>query len=534
MRRAGTSNRIWLLVALILALLATSGPAWAHAQLLSSDPAADAVVDTAPEAVELTFNEPVTALAVTLIDPQGGRQDLLSATTSGAVLSVRMPQELGQGTYVLSWRAASLDSHPIGSSLVFSVGVVSGNGAAAATAGDPAVAAALWGSKVLLFVALFGGVGAAAFGLAAPLPAGVGRSMAGLAALGAVAAVASLGLHGTDAIGGTLGQVASAGAWQAGLATSYGLTVGAALGAFVLAGLALAVPSLAALGWPAWALGALSLVISGHAGTAEPQWLTRPAVFLHIGGILFWVGALLPLALHLRDRGEAGRVALARFSAFIPYAVAAIVVSGAVLAFIQMGPPGPQWATGYGFILAGKLALLVVLFALALWNRFFLTRPALAGEARATRHLRRSIGVEIAIVLAILGLVAGWRFTPPPRALALVEASAATASEPLFVHLMDDTAMAMVTITPGGTGPVSMAIDLTDMSGAPLEAMSVTVSVAAPDKGIEPIKREAKQSDGVWRLEGLNIPVAGIWQLDLDIRVSRFSLVRLQSPVEVP
>lgn len=95
-------------------------------------------------------------------------------------------------------------------------------------------------------------------------------------------------------------------------------------------------------------------------------------------------------------------------------------MTGLVLAVLQMGPPGPAWwAAAYAVLLGVKLALLALLFGLALWNRLALTRPALAEAAiRAQRHLRRNIGIELLLVLVVFGVVAGWRFTPPPRVLA--------------------------------------------------------------------------------------------------------------------
>ena len=52
---------------------------------------------------------------------------------------------------------------------------------------------------------------------------------------------------------------------------------------------------------PARALGSvafvgvgLSLATSGHAATAPPEWLTRPALFVHGVGVAFWLGALVP------------------------------------------------------------------------------------------------------------------------------------------------------------------------------------------------------------------------------------------------
>jgi copper transport protein len=255
-------------------------------------------------------------------------------------------------------------------------------------------------------------------------------------------------------------------------------------------------------------------------------------VFLHIAGIIFWVGALLPLFLLLRERSSAADRALSQFSRLVPFAVAPILISGVTLAAIQMGWPGPQWLAPYGLILAAKLCLLVVLFGLALWNRLWLTKPALAGDTVVRNKLRQSIVLEALLILVILGLVAGWRFTPPPRALAAVEA--AIPAEPLMLHLMDAKTMAMVTMNPGQAGPVSLDIWLTDIEGLPISPLEVWVTLSEPGLGIEPFKRAAVEQDGLWRIEGLTIPVPGIWHMEMDIRASRFELIKLAEDVEIP
>ncbi|HEY9009494.1 MAG TPA: CopD family protein, partial [Devosia sp.] len=269
---------------------------------------------------------------------------------------------------------------------------------------------------------------------------------------------------------------------------------------------------------------------SGHASAAAPQWLTRPAVFLHLAGILFWVGALLPLGQLLRERSAVADHALAAFSRWIPFAIVPLVLSGAILSVVQLGWPGPHWVSPYGFILAAKLGLLVALFALALANRRWLTAPALAGNTAGRARLRRSIGAEMVLVLLVLGLVAGWRFTPPPRALA---AAAAAAAEPRSVHLMDAEIMATVTVTPGRAGPVTAGIEITDSDGVPRDAQSVTLILAAPDLGIEPLRREAMARNGEFHVEGLTIPIPGRWQIEVDVRLSRFELHRLASEIAI-
>ncbi|HWV20987.1 MAG TPA: copper resistance protein CopC [Devosia sp.] len=524
--------RLRLLAGLLplLVLLPAEG-AFAHAQLLSTAPRDNAIVQTAPEVIALNFNEPVTPLAVRLIGPDGNGLDLTGQAQGGATTEIMMPAEMAAGTHVLSWRVVSADGHPIAGSLLFSLGRMSGG--AVDTASDGAVSAALWGAKALLFVAMFAGIGGAAFGALAPPPPAARRMAFGLTILGLVIAPVTLGLQGLDALGLSLLSFFDAGAWGAGLSTSYGATAIAATVAFAWATGALKMPPgkiPAWLGVAAAALAALSLALSGHASAAAPQWLTRPAVFLHIASVLFWAGALLPLSMLLRDASEEANRALASFSKGIPFAVAPLVLSGLILAVVQLGAPGPQWATAYGFILAGKLVLLFLLFGLAIWNRHWLTRPVLAGNAPAHQRLRRSIGWEMVLIVIILALVAGWRFTPPPRALADVP----LAAEPITEHLIDGDTMAMVTISPGSAGPVGIEIMVSDIEHIPKEVLGVTFIMSSPEIGIEPIQRVATETGGIWRVDDLTIPVAGTWQLETEIRVSRFELARPRGAVSIP
>lgn len=520
---------------IMLLALASVQSAWAHAQLLSAAPPDGAVLQEAPEVVALLFNEPVNPLAVSLIGPDANSTDLTGRATGGTTVTVSLPDSVPPGTHVLSWRVVSADGHPVAGSLVFSIGKITG-AVIEHAAGNRPVLVALWASKILLFIGLFAGVGGALFMTAAGLPKGARQAALVFSAVGLVAALLSLGLQGLDALGLPLSSLADSRTWSAGLSTSYGATaicIAAAFGLSIAALLMARWRMAGFLGMAAGGLGALSLALSGHAAAAAPQWLTRPAVFLHVGGILFWVGALPPLWLLLRNRSNAADTALASFSNVIPLAVVPLVLSGITLAVIQMGFPGPSWLSPYGALLAIKLGLLVVLFALALWNRRWLTAPVLAGDPKARYRLRRSIGLEMLIIVVILAVVAGWRFTPPPRALAVNTAQAA-AAEPLLIHLTDTTTMAMITVTPGSTGPVTMTIYVTGPETTPIAVQGVDVSISAPQFGIEPLRRKALAVDGAWRVDNLIIPVAGDWQITLDIRVSRFDLVTLEGGFTIP
>lgn len=525
-------TRLRLFAAIFLLVLSAPQLAFAHAQLLGSEPAENALVETAPESVRLQFNEPVSPLTTKLIGPDGAALDLTGASVGGETLTVTLPADLGRGTQVLSWRVVSTDGHPVGGTLIFSIGEITG-AAKVEASGDRMVAIALWLGKAVLYLCLFVGIGGALFGAVATLPGPARRVSLVSSGLGLVLAPLSMGLQGLDALALPLTAIGDANAWSTGFATSYGATTLVLGLAFAISIAALALPGklAAVLGVLAGAVAALSLALSGHASAANPQLLTRPAVFLHIAGILFWLGALIPLWFWLRERSEPADKALAAFSKVIPFAVAPLVLSGLVLALIQMGLPGPAWLTPYGGILASKLALLAVLFGLAIWNRMGLTAPALAGNAMARYRLRRSIVIEMILVVIILGLVAGWRFTPPPRAIA---AAPAVVAEPLMEHLIDGQTMVMLTLTPGQAGPVDAEIFVGDLTHAPKDATAVSLILSAPELGIEPIRRDAVEADGLWRVEGLTIPVAGTWQVETEVRLSRFELARPRAEITIP
>ena len=518
-----------MMLAVIACLLASTG-ALAHAGLVSADPMDGSVLAAAPAAVTLRFTEPVSPLAVTLVTADGERRDLDTVTSGGERVVIGLPAGLGKGTHLLSWRIASADGHPVAGTLAFSIGAP-GLRPQLAAGPDTALATAIWVVRAALYGLLFIGVGMAVFGVAvSPLPAALRRVPLLLSGGGLLLAPIALDLQGLDALGLELGSLATARPMLAAVSTSYGLTVLAMVVAFVLTALSqLGAPSRlrTALVLLAWGAAALAPMLSGHAGTAPPQWLSRTAVVLHMLGLVYWVGALVPLALLLSVPGDTALVALRRFSRQIPYAVVAVLGGGVVLALLQMGPPGPAWQSAYAGLLAAKLALVAVLLGLAAFNRLRLTWPVLAGEAVATRRLRRSIGIELVLVLAIFGLVAGWRFTPPPRVIAEL------ASRPAEVHLHGEAAMADVTLLPGRAGPAELSVFVSDAALGALVPRSIKASFSNPALGIENLTRSLEPgADGFWRAS-VALPSGGAWRIALDVRIDDFTMTRLEGDLEL-
>src|SRR5262245_37901995 len=146
---------IGALVAALLAALVPVSPARAHASLVKAVPADGAVVPLAPPVLTLTFNEPVSPLAIRLIGPDGAPLTPAAVVAENATVTITPPPGLGQGTHVLSWRVISADGHPVGGALIFSIGAPSrGPAAGADEIADNNVRAALWLAKLVVYVAL--------------------------------------------------------------------------------------------------------------------------------------------------------------------------------------------------------------------------------------------------------------------------------------------------------------------------------------------------------------------------------------------
>lgn len=490
------------LIVFLVALVVSATGAFAHAGLISTDPVDGSVIPNEPAGITLTYTEPVSPIGFSIAGLDTAPISLTADRQDGPVVHVPLPPGLAKGSYLFSWRVTSEDGHPVNGTVGFAVGAPSGTIAAAPS--DLILVAAIWLVRALQYLALFLGVGSAAFGAMQPLPTGVRRVSRGLALVGLVLVPVALALQGLDLLGLPPTDVLSSAPWLEAVGSPYTSTQWLLAAAFLLALLPGRVAVLAAA-----AVGALAPTLSGHASTADPQVMMRAAVFVHMASLMFWLGALLPLFALLR--GDGG-VALTRFSRAIPWVTAALLASGITLAVVQLGPPRDDWLSAYGVLLGSKLVLVALLLLLALWNRIRLTGRAHGGNVRP---LRRAIVAELILVAAILGVVAGWRFTTPPRVLAQIEA----ASAPLTVPLTAPNGMASLDVTPGHPGAVSLSVSL------PVAAEEVTVMLENPAEQIATIGRKATLVSGnTWQVGGVMLPVGGDWSVGVAARTGKFDV----------
>jgi methionine-rich copper-binding protein CopC len=146
--RAGAALLTGVLV-VFATLLAVAVPASAHTRLLSSTPANNATVPTAPDTISLQFAQHLLGLGAVAIEGPGGRNVAEGAAVlDGATVTQRLSAYRPAGRYTLSYRIVSADGHPVNGQVTFvataGVGSASAAGPSAAP-GDPAGGTALPG-----------------------------------------------------------------------------------------------------------------------------------------------------------------------------------------------------------------------------------------------------------------------------------------------------------------------------------------------------------------------------------------------------
>lgn len=488
---------------IFLAVLILPIQALAHAQLREADPAAGAILHAAPAEVVLTFNEPIGALQTRLFRPDGSVREL-EGRAEGARLIVPLPDGLAEGTHALSWRVMSDDGHPVGSTHVFSIGFETG---APEAAPEPVP----WSAAVargLVTVTLVMGVGGMVWAVLSQTAA----PRVTAAALWAIvpATIALIATQAMDMTGAGPAALLSGAAWAMALGSPVGLAAAFAVGANLLA--------LNKRKWPvllAWGLAALSFASAGHAARVEPVALMALLVFIHAMALIFWAGALPGLLLALR-RPDAEALML-RFSRVALPMVAALVVSGGALAWRQIESVSALTSTAYGWIYLAKMGLVLCVLALAGYHRLRLTLLLITDGALARMRFNRTLRLELGLMLLILALTAGFRLTPPPRAMAEI------AETRVEVHLHGRETMADIALIPGRSGQNRVEIVPLDGDFQPFTPLEVTLFFSMPEVGLERLEARAEMpEDGIWIAGPIHLPQAGSWDIVADILITDF------------
>ncbi|MDX2225087.1 MAG: copper resistance protein CopC [Rhodospirillaceae bacterium] len=540
--------------AAVLAILlcqAWTQSALAHAVLMDSSPKAGQMLETAPKEVSVTFNENVGPIFFKLLDRTGKEVGAPGEIRlDGFSMILPLNEDLPNGTYVLTYRVISADTHPVGATFGFSVGepmadmsAMSAGADQGATAWTYAVAANRW----VLYAAMLLAAGSALFTLLLNAPASVNAAAYALGRTGAIAAAIayflSIGFGGAEMVMGGAGALFAADTWSRGLAST--LTPSAAIG----------IPGMLILIWAfaagpekpksgALAVGAAaaigSFLVTGHAATAPPVWMMAPAVGVHLVATAFWMGALYPLykSTRLMSVNESGAL-MTEFSTRAVWAVGAIVLSGVLITWTQVQSIGNLFGNDYATSLLSKLGLFVVVLALAAYNKTSLTPALERGDSGGAARIRTTIRVEYAVYILILGAAMTMTLTTPPRAIvAQGEGSGGMAmdmSGGFKATVQNQGYSAEFDLSPAKAGENMLMVTVKDSGGNVLTEMADLELVAALESaGISDITLKGeKMPNGMWHVMVKEMIIPGEWTLRVDAFVSDFDKVGFETKVQI-
>jgi copper transport protein len=385
------------LAAVLVVMLAS--PAFAHATLETTNPAPGAVLTGTPNAITLQFSEPVTVAlgGIRLYDHNGDRIATDPPTKPAAnSVSTATRGDLRNGSYVVTWRVTSADTHPIQGAFTFQIGT-NGNATSRQVTGladrllaDQRGAKAVgegWGvARFLAFAGIAVLIGAVVFCVAVWPRARSSRTArvitySGLGVL-AFATLAGFLLQGPYAAGLGIGHVFDTALWRDVATTRFGTVWLARLAlcvvAFVLVRVLFSRSDREPLpGWWLAAAGAVGVAIAGtpalagHAATGQYVALALVADVVHVLAMSIWLGGLVMMAVVVL-RGneiEERRDVVLDFSFFATWCVLALVASGAFQTWRQVRTLDALRDTDYGHILVIKLVVFALMAVFALFSR---------------------------------------------------------------------------------------------------------------------------------------------------------------------
>lgn len=520
--------------ALVWPVVSPASRAQAHAVLVRTSPAKGTTVNAAPLEVVLTFSESINPVAgkLRIIAPDGSRADSGEPRSSGADLRIPMKQESGRGTYLVTYRVVSSDSHPIGGSFTFNIIARSPGGPPTASGGNPG--SSTWVVDAFPVVRWLGYVGllllvGAAVMLAALWPRRLDRQGpirliwigAGLIAL---ATVGELLLQIPYVAGGSLGGVRTVDVKEA-LSSQFGAAHVIRLGVLVAA-LFLLRPIVRGQGWGAdrvllAVLGVVGLstwAVSGHPSASPVPMVTVLADIVHLGSMSLWLGGLVVLIAFLLPKGNAVELGaiVPVWSRWATYAVSALVLTGVAQGLVEVGSFSALFGTAYGRLILAKVGLVGCVLAVA-WLSRSLVNPTAAGAAGAPGRLRGVVIAEASIAAFVLGLTSVIVQVTPGRTATEAGQSVSTIQS---VTLTSDLFTLQAEIDPGQVGTDLVHLYAFTPDGAPADIKQWTVKAGLPAKSIEPVEASLVPITPDHATGEISLPADGTWTFTFTLRTS--------------
>lgn len=593
--RARPLTRLAALLLLAFAVVAaTALPASAHASLVSTEPSPDGVYASSPSAITLRFSESVEVSlgGVKVFDAKTEKRVANGPAEhpdgEGTFVTSDLP-DLPNGTYVVTWRVVSADSHPIEGAFTFQVGpratVSNAQGVATTlletSQGSRAVGIVYGIQRAVLYASLALLIGGLAF-VAFLWPRGRGSKRSAWLVLGGwlgavMATVAGIVLEGVYGAALPLSKVFDPSVFGDVVDTRYGHVA-----LFRLALLACALPLLwmvfgrrgaATRPLPPWWIVPSTLVaiglsltpgLAGHAATGIQTDVAIPTDALHVLAMAVWLGGLAMLVVALLPRHDTDelRIVLPRWSTTALGCVVVLVVTGIYQSWRQVGSLGALRDTDSGRLLIAKVLVFAVLVVAAAFARDVVNRryrsyddeteaedeeselevPVAVGvfasdfgpdpvgppprplpdpdepdddgrtENGEWRRLRRTVWIEVLLMVAVLGVTAALVNAAPGRA---------ETTKPVFLTLKSDEMWFDLTIAPGSAGRNDIHLTALPTGGGLTQVKEIQVQLTQPGRDLPPFEVPMQQlGTNHFYAPQFDIPYPGEWKITIRAQVS--------------
>ena len=553
-----TARRRGAVAAAVAALaLLVPAAASAHAYLIKTVPEASVILSRAPRSIQLTYDEAVeprfAIISVTDVDAHQETTGPVTRSPSDPDTLVVPIKHIGQGWYLVYWRAISVDGHPVQGAFTFAVGPNAGPAPQfrvphiAGTATSTPLVIAKWLAFLTVMTAI--GLFVLRIAIARPLVRRVsGTSLRPLTV--AFAVVAALGLVAIpayleeavaiDSLRSFWSVTAVVPLWRL---TAFGrgyVDVELCFALFVLAAAVAiwtdrperegrSVAGLLALSG-AFAGAVAVLVLPGavgHAGQTAPRGVAILLDWLHLVSGSLWIGGLIGLLVVWGTLPAVKRVAglavcVPRFSNVAFVSVLVLLGTGVGASVLHLPVLDALWLTTYGKVILIKAGILLAAMLLAsvnlLRNKPGLSRPEVS-EASA-RLLRTLVSAEAVLVAgAILAAAVLSSVAPPPPAFA-EEGSALARVGPGKVAstVSRDGYTLQVLVDPNrAAAPDSFGLRLT-RDGKPVSGADVTLTFAMLDMQMPTQEYQlAETAPGVYTRKAPALVMVGHWGLTYTI-----------------
>ncbi|WP_092547795.1 copper resistance CopC/CopD family protein [Actinoplanes derwentensis] len=546
-RRRALAVLVGLLFGLFGSLLAAA-PASAHAALVASDPANNSVVPDAPNRVTLSFSESVQLISgkIQVLAPDGSRADQGDPSVSGAEVTVPLRTGGGRGTYLISYRVTSADSHPVAGVITYSVGAAStpptAEGISEATV-DPVVKAMIPIAKYLGYAGLVLLVGPVLV-LALLWPHRLDRRGPGRlvwTGIGLVAGSTLLGLwlQAPYTLGTGLFDVAPSDIRDV-LGSTFGAVMLVRLGVIVAAAFLLrplltgtggsdSKLDLALLG----VLGVAALAtwpLTGHPTASPVAGVSVVIDALHLAAAAVWVGGLVMLFGFLLPRANARELGaiLPIWSRWAMTSVGVLIFAGTVQALIEVSTFDGLINSTYGRMILAKVGLAAVVIGVAAWSRQLVKKRA---AAQTPGPLRRVVLAELAITAVILGITSLLVQEPPPRTAQVAETGPVSTN--VEETLTGKSMSLQVSVFPATVGNNSIHLYAYTLDSKPLPVVEWKATASLAEKGLENIEVPLLRITDFHAIGDVQLPFAGEWTLKFTARTSEIDQETLTMTAKV-